>query len=172
MGWGGNTPMTAGRVESPLDELTGNLPCDFLVMNDRGFDPSSVLVPTAGGYSSDLSAEVASILLEQGSDVSLLHAVDDESKREAGEAFLGEWADERGLDDANRIVDTSDDVEDSIARHAADRSMVMMGATREGLLSRLVRGSLAFEVLNDVDCTVLLAERPQQRSLVERIFGR
>ncbi|ESS08049.1 MAG: amino acid/polyamine/organocation transporter, APC superfamily [uncultured archaeon A07HN63] len=172
MGWGGNTPMTAGRVESPLDELTGNLPCDFLVMNDRGFDPSNVLVPTAGGYSSDLSAEVASILLEQGSDVSLLHAVDDESEREAGEAFLGEWADERGLDDANRIVDTSDDVEDSIARHAADRSMVMMGATREGLLSRLVRGSLAFEVLNDVDCTVLLAERPQQRSLVERIFGR
>jgi hypothetical protein len=40
------------------------------------------------------------------------------------------------------------------------------------VLSRLVRGSLAFEVLNDVDCTVLLAERPHTRSLVERIFGR
>jgi len=172
MGWGGNTPMTAGRVESPLDELTSNLPCDFLVMNDRGFDPSDVLVPTAGGYSSDLSAEVASILLDQGSDVSLLYAVDDESEREAGEAFLGEWAADRGIDDANRIVDTGGDVEAAIARHAADRSMVIMGATREGLLSRLVRGSLAFEVLNDVDCTVLLAERPQQRSLVERVFGR
>ena len=172
MGWGGNTPMTAGRVESPLDELTSNLPCDFLVMNDRGFDPSDVLVPTAGGYSSDLSAEVASVMLEQGSDVSLLYAVDDESEREAGEAFLGEWAADRGIDDANRIVDTGGDVEAAIARHAADRSMVIMGATREGLLSRLVRGSLAFEVLNDVDSTVLLAERPQQRSLVERLFGR
>jgi nucleotide-binding universal stress UspA family protein len=50
--------------------------------------------------------------------------------------------------------------------------MVIIGATREGLLSRLVRGSLAFEVLNDVDCSVLLAERPQKRSLTERLFGR
>ncbi|MFQ3474796.1 amino acid permease [Halonotius sp. F2-221B] len=172
MGWGGDSPMTAGRVESPLDELTSNLPCDFLVMKDRGFDPSDVLVPTAGGYSSDLSAEVAEVLLANGNDVSLLYVVDDESEQADGEEFLSEWAEERGLDDAERIVDTSGDVEDSIARHAEDRSMVIIGATREGLLSRLVRGSLAFEVLNDVDCSVLLAERPQKRSLTERLFGR
>jgi amino acid transporter/nucleotide-binding universal stress UspA family protein len=172
MGWGGNSALSAGRVESPLDELTSNLPCDFLVMKDRGFDPSDVLVPTAGGYSSDLSAAVAKILLDNGNDVSLLYVVDDESDQADGEAFLESWATDRGLDDANRIVDTAGDVEASIASHAADRSMVIIGATREGLLSRLVRGSLAFDVLNDVDCTVLLAERPQQRSLLERIFGR
>lgn len=171
MGWGGNSALSAGRVESPLDELTSSLPCDFLVMKDRGFDPSEVLVPTAGGYSSDLSAEIAEVLLERGSDVSLLYVVDDESEQAEGEAFLSGWADERGLGDANRIIDTSGDVEGSIARHAADRSMVIIGATREGLLSRLMRGSLAFEVLNDVDSTVLLAERPQKRSIVERLFG-
>jgi amino acid transporter/nucleotide-binding universal stress UspA family protein len=171
MGWGGNTPLSAGRVKSPLDELTSNLPCDFLVMKDRGFDPSDVLVPTAGGYSSDLSGEVAEVLLENGNDVSLLYVVDDESEQADGEEFLSGWAEERGLGDANRIIDTSGDVEDSIARHAGDRSMVIIGATREGLLSRLVRGSLAFEVLNDVECTVLLAERPQGRSLLERVFG-
>ncbi|TQQ82802.1 amino acid permease [Halonotius terrestris] len=171
MGWGGNTPLSAGRVESPLDELTSSLPCDFLVMKDRGFDPSDVLLPTAGGYSSALSAEVAEVLLENGNDVSLLYVADDESEQAAGEEFLSTWAADHGLADANRIVDTSGDVEGSIARHAEDRSMVIIGATREGLLSRLVRGSLAFEVLNDVDCTVLLAERPRKRSLVERLFG-
>jgi amino acid transporter/nucleotide-binding universal stress UspA family protein len=173
MGWGGgDSALSAGRVESPLDELTSNLPCDFLVMKDRGFDTSDVLVPTAGGYSSDLSAEIADILLEGGSNVSLLYVVDDESKESEGEAFLSEWADDRGLTEANRIVDTSGDVEASIARHADDRSMVIIGATREGLLSRLVRGSLAFDVLNDVKSSVLLAERPQKRSLVDRLFGR
>ena len=172
MGWGGNSALSAGRVESPLDELTRNLPCDFLVMKDRGFDPSDVLVPTAGGYSSDLSAEVAEALIEQGSDVSLLYVVDDESEQSEGDSFLAEWAAERGLDDANRIIDTSGDVEGAIARHAESRSMVIIGATREGLLSRLVRGSLAFEVLNEVDSTVLLAERPRKRSLKERLFGR
>ncbi|MFO7833577.1 MAG: universal stress protein [Halohasta sp.] len=141
-------------------------------MKDRGFDLSDVLVPTAGGYSSDLSAEIAEILLDRGSDVSLLYVVDDESEQSDGEAFLDEWAADRGLDAANRIVDTSGDVEGAIARHAEDRSMVIIGATREGLLSRLVRGSLAFDVLNDVDSSVLLAERPQQRSLVDRLFGR
>lgn len=171
MGWSGNTLLSTGCVKSPLNELTSNLPCDFLVMKDRGFDLSDVLVPTAGGYSSDLSAEVAEVLLERGSDVSLLYVVDDESEQAAGKEFLSGWAEERGLADANRIVDTSSDVENSIARHAADRSMVIIGATSEGLLSRLVRGSLAFEVLNDVDSTVLLAERPHDRSLFERLLG-
>ena len=173
MGWGGSdSALSAGRVESPLDELTSNLPCDFLVMKDRGFDLSDVLVPTAGGYSSDLSAEVAEILLEEGSDVSLLYVVDNESEQADGEAFLSEWAEDRGLEEANRVVDTCGDVEGAIAHHAESRSMVIIGATREGLLSRLVRGSLAFDVLNDVGSSVLLAERPQERSLVDRLFGR
>ncbi|MFD1641920.1 amino acid permease [Halohasta litorea] len=173
MGWGGSdSALSAGRVESPLDELTSDLPCDFLVMKDRGFDLSDVLVPTAGGYSSDLSAEIAEILLNEGSNVSLLYVADDESEQADGEAFLEEWAADRGLDAANLTVDTSGDVEGAIAHHATDHSMVIIGATREGLLSRLVRGSLAFDVLNDVDSSVLLAERPQERSLIDRLFGR
>lgn len=49
--------------------------------------------------------------------------------------------------------------------------MVVIGTTERGLLSRLVRGSLIMDVV-DVDCSVLLAERARDRSLLERLLGR
>jgi nucleotide-binding universal stress UspA family protein len=138
------------------------------VLKDRGFDPSHVLVPTAGGPDSDLSAAIARTLREQyGSEVTLLHVNDDGAE---GETFLAEWASGHGVGDADRVVETGD-VEDAIARTADDATLLVIGATERGLLSRLVRGSLVIDVVDDVDCSVLLAETSRSRSLRERLFG-
>jgi nucleotide-binding universal stress UspA family protein len=172
MSWGDDRLWHAARAERPLDELTNRLPCDFLVVKNGRVDASRVLLPTAGGPYSDLSAEVARTLQSTvDAEVSVLHVVES-GEREAGEAFLADWTTERGLGDARRIVDDSGDIEAAIERAAADHTLVLLGATERGLLSRLVRESLHLDVVNDVDASMVLVERPSERSLSARLFGR
>ena len=169
MGYGG-AQFAGGRAESKLDELTHDLPCDFLVLDADDLELSDVLVPTAGGPSSDLSAEVARALRASvGVDVSLLHVVDPGGEAE-GREFLDDWAASHDLADAELRVE-SGDVETLIGRIGSDYSMVIVGATERGLLSRIVRGSLAFDTIARLDTPVLLTERPSARSLRERLFG-
>ncbi|MUV59873.1 amino acid permease [Halobacterium sp. CBA1126] len=169
MGYGG-AQFAGGRAEGTLDELTHDLPCDFLVLDGQELSLSDVLVPTAGGPSSDLSAEVARALRDTvGVDVSLLHVVEP-GEEDTGREFLRDWADGHGLADADLRIETGD-VGTTIGDVGADYSLVVVGATERGLLSRVVRGSLAFETIEALDTPVLLTERPSARSLWARLFS-
>ena len=169
MGWGPASHGSPGRAESALNELTVDVAADFLVVRDRGFDPSHILVPTLGGPGSAYAASVASLIREEyGSDISLLHVADSVSE---GEAFLEEWAAEQGLSDVTLEVE-SGEFQEEVVRAAADASLVIVGASERGLLTRLIRGSPAQQIVDSLDSSVILAEKYHERSLVEKLLGR
>lgn len=174
MGWGTRSQSwQAGRTEGSINELARNLPCDFFVLKGRKVDVDRILVPIAADTpNANLSAEIAKQLRARvDSEISLLHVVDGEEKRAEGREFLAEWARDHDLGAAELLIDTSGDVKSAIRQAAEDRTLVIIGATERGLLSRLLRDSLASDVVDTVDCSVLLAERPTTRPVRERIFG-
>ena len=169
MGYGG-ARFAGGRVEGALDELTHDLPCDFLVLDTEDLSTNRVLVPTAGGGSSELSASVAQALSETvDADITLFHVAED-GDRDAARTFLEDWAEGQDISEAELRVAVGSPGP-AIHDVGEDYDLLILGATDRGLLSRIVRGSLALEAFEDLDTSLLLAERPSGRSIWKRLFG-
>lgn len=169
---GDNHLWSSGRAEGRLDELTRRLPCDVIILEDRGFDPERVLLPVVDNPHAELNAQIAKALQSvHDSSITLLSVARTEGERERATEDLRNWAIDHGLEDGSQVVETGD-VEAAIERGAQDHSMILIGATEQGLLSRTVSETLHYDIISETGRTVLMAERPTDRSFLERLFKR
>lgn len=170
VGWGDETRWSAGQSQRGLRRAMKELPCDFLVFRADHFDANEVLVPTAGGPDSELSAAVARRLRDMhGATIRLLY-VTGEAGTEEGEAFLKDWAADHDLEDAELIVDTSGQPATAIIDESEKSSVTILGATGDGFLSRALKGSVVWEIARNTDTPLILVEQPGKRSLRDRLF--
>ncbi|WP_049998428.1 amino acid permease [Halococcus sediminicola] len=177
MGWGG---WRARRREvvlgSTVDTVVTEADCDVLVERIDPDTPTvgSILLPTAGGPHAELAGEVArSVARATGARIELFRVVDAESERETAEAALEATLDEFAGIDGEATVVVDDDVVAAITEQSADHDLTVIGATREGLLQRVVFGAIPERVGEGAESTVILARRNLDiTSRLRRLLGR
>jgi APA family basic amino acid/polyamine antiporter len=178
MGWGG---WRARRREvvlgSTVDTVVTEADCDVLVERIDSETPAtveSILLPTAGGPHAELAGEVArSIARSTGARIELLRVVEDEDERDSAAAALeGTLADVAAIDIEATVV-VNDDVVEAITERSGGHDITVIGATREGLLQRVVFGAIPERVGEEAESMVILAKRNLAiTSWLRRLVGR
>ncbi|EMA37935.1 amino acid permease [Halococcus hamelinensis] len=178
LGWRGRSRRRDFVLGSNVDRVATDAPCDVLV--ERIGPPTavgSILVPTAGGPHAEYAAEVADALAK----------ANDARVRVVSVVPPGASADDR--ERAERTVETTaalvepevvetdvvegNEVVPTIVSLSADHDVTVVGASREGLLQRLVFGAIPEAVGLEADGTVIMAKRRLDlRSRLSRWFWR
>ena len=164
MGWrSGPSRRRDVVVGSTIDEVVPHADCDVLVERIGGAERPEPVLPTAGGPHADYAAEVArAIAHTTGATITVQCVVDpdlDGPQLEEATETLETTA--RILDDVphETQLDEGEDVADAIVAASADHDMTIIGATREGLLQRLVFGVIPETVGREADGTVIMAKK-------------
>lgn len=167
IGWGGwrsrRREIVLGSI---VDTVVTNATCDVLV---ERIDPESegtvesILLPTAGGPHAELAGEVASAIARTtGARIELLRVVASdasEDERADAEAMVQNTLSELGDVEADGRILEDDDVVETITNQSTEHGLTVIGATREGLLQRVVFGAIPEQVGERVESTVILTKR-------------
>jgi uncharacterized hydrophobic protein (TIGR00271 family) len=166
MGWRPK-PSARDRLIGPtLGLLLSNPPCDVLVVRAGAFQAARrILVPLAGGPNATLAARYALRLAERwDGQVTVITVVDQratKAEREAADKMLrealGQDAEHPRL--AIHLV-AAPKPRDGIRDAAADHDLVMIGASREGVVDRVLFGDVPEQVAAAVDIPVIIVKRP------------
>jgi uncharacterized hydrophobic protein (TIGR00271 family) len=165
MGWQPQ-PRTRERLLGPtLDPLLANPPSDVLVMRAEEIGrPRQILVPVAGGPNATLALKYALSLAESwdGQVTAMMVASQraTEPERVAAEKLLRETVGRQANHPRLKmqVVAASSPIA-GILNEAANHDLVMLGASREGIIDRALFGDIPEQVAARSNAPVIIVKR-------------
>lgn len=159
-------------VGSTVDDVATEADADVFVENvgEGEDDVDSILLPWTGGNHAELAAETAAAIARTtGATIDVVHVVgSDDDDRSGAEAVLA-GAEERLAEQAAEFEDVDiefrtrlvegEDVEEALVEAADGHDVVVIAAEKEGILKRLVFGSIPESVGDRIDETSIMCKR-------------
>ncbi len=180
LGWRGRPPRKDVVLGSHIDRILRDAPCDVLVKRIQEPTPpiESVLVAVAGGPHNEYAAETAAAIARANdASVHLLYVYPpDEPERSRTDArqLLADRASAfEGVSSVDRELVERSHVAGTITDRTAAHDMTFLGASRGGLVQRVLLGSVSESVGRHAAGPVIIARRHDPvPSRLRRLFSR
>ena len=163
-----------GRV---LDSILQEVPCDVGIVNIKGESKfKKLLLPTTGSLNDRLAFQWASwIISENKGKITLLCIINDESERDYAEKILEETT--KDIKYIKEKVDNKiligKNISKMILNESEDYDFIIMGASREGLWTRIRFGNIPEKVTCSSNISVLIVNKYEGfiRNWLRRFFA-
>lgn len=165
IGWDSDPSRSDALLGTTVDSVFARAPTDVYAerMGREAGEVTSILVPVAGGPHVDATVTGAgAIAAGNDASVTVLSVGAEETDRNEARAFAEASAatltDRFGTSiTVETAVRTGEHVEDEIVAAAEGHDVIMLGATRQGVLRGRLVGSVPRRVVRDTDQTVIVA---------------
>lgn len=158
LGWKGR-PRWRYVLGSHLDKIVWSAPCDVILVKPEKVEKiRKILLPSNGGVHSVMAAEIAEILSKAYNaqvtvlNVNVNNEDEDRIKRRLSHVLERLSRDTIKILEGRNIVDT-------VIKEAKDYDLVIIGATNEGILQRLLFGGIPEEIARRCNKPVILVKR-------------
>lgn len=179
LGWRGESTASDRVLGTTIDPVVRRARCDVLVER-VGLTTSTVdaiLLPTVGGPHAELATEVTgAIAARNDATVDVLSVVGPDAPDREHDAATGHI--DRSLEllppdvETERLVIESDDIAGTILDVGEDHEVIVLGATRRGVLTRRIAGSVPRTVGAETDRPFVLTKRRPDRSRLGELIAR
>ncbi len=177
LGWRGERSTADYVLGTTIDPVVRRADCDVLVerVGVTAGTVESILLPTVGGPHADLATEVAGAIASRNdATVHVLSVVAPDANNRQRDAATGHV--DRSVRllpevvDADREILEAEDIAGALLDAAAEHDLIVLGATRRGVLTRRIAGSIPQTVGADTDKPFVMTKRRPDRSWLDTLL--